>query len=63
MKAGGCDMTSSNMIRSIAKSVASRWNARWQMIEHRMKQELSSTVVQGTARMVMRRKVGGGSGE
>ena len=56
---GGWDDPTSKTIRTIAKSVANRNNARWQMVETLIKRELSSIVMQGTARMVLRRQTNG----
>ena len=56
---GGWDGPTSKTIRAIAQSVANRMNVRWQIIESLLKRELSSIVIQGTARMVMRRQIRG----
>ena len=54
---GGWDKPMDLVIRSIAKALGNRWNARWQSIQRIIKQEISMILIRGTVHMIMRRQV------
>ena len=52
---GGMARKVSLLIKHISQRVASNWNVRWQMIQERIRREISCVVIRGGVSMMLRR--------